>query len=94
MATYVQADRPLTVTTPLGRDDLLLVGFSGHEAVSEPFEFHLDLLAENTTTVPFEKLLGQKVTVHLTLLSGKTRHFSGICKRVSEGTRDPTFTAY
>src|SRR5262249_46087112 len=91
---YLQADRPLTVSTPLDPDDLLLVGFYGHEAISRLFEFHLDLLAENSTDVPFAKLLGKPVTVHLSLLHGSQRHFSWICKAISEGTRDATFTAY
>jgi len=90
----LQADRPLTVSTPLGPDDLLLVGFQGREAISQLFDFELDLLAENSTDVPFEKLLGNKVTVHLSLLDGGQRHFSGICKGISEGTRDATFTCY
>src|SRR3954454_9843058 len=29
MAVYLQADRPMTMTTPLGADDLLLAGFEG-----------------------------------------------------------------
>jgi type VI secretion system secreted protein VgrG len=94
MATYVQAERPLTVTTPLAKDALLLVGFTGQEAISQLFSFQLDLLAENKTPIAFDKLLGQKVTVNLTLPSGKKRAFSGICNRVSEGARDHTFTAY
>jgi type VI secretion system secreted protein VgrG len=91
---YVQADRPLTVTTPLAPDDLLLVGFRGREALSQLFDFELDLLAENATDIPFEKLLGKKVTVHLSLLDRGKRHFSGICIGMSEGTRDTTFTSY
>jgi type VI secretion system secreted protein VgrG len=95
-AGYKQAERPLTVTTPLGPDDLLLVGFTGVEGVSQLFTFHLDLLADNDTEIPFDKLLGQKVTVNL-LLPGpekKRRQFSGICKSVSQGARDKTFTGY
>jgi type VI secretion system secreted protein VgrG len=91
---YLQADRPLTVSTPLDPDDLLLVGFHGHEAISRLFEFHLDLLAENSTEVAFDELLGEAVTVHLSLLDGTERHFGGICKGISEGTRDLTFTSY
>ncbi len=94
MTTYVQANRPMSVTTPLGKDDLLLVGFRGNEAVSHLFEFQLELLAENATEIPFEKLLGQKLTVHLSLEDGKRRHFAGICNRVTQGTRDETFTSY
>ena len=94
MATYTQAVRPLRVTTPLGPDALLLVGLSGHEAISRLFQFRLDLLAENETAVPFEKLLGQKVTVELGIPDQDVRYFSGICSRVSQGGRDQTFTAY
>ena len=45
MDTYTQANRWLSITTPLGMDALLLVGVRGSEAVSELFRFHLDLLA-------------------------------------------------
>src|SRR5438552_856659 len=61
MATYVQADRPLTVTTPLGEDVLLLVGFTGQEGISQLFSFQLDLLAVNGTEVAFDKLLGRNM---------------------------------
>src|SRR3954469_21993575 len=94
MATYVQADRPITITTPLGKDDLLMVGFDGHEAISQLFEFQADMIAENATKIAFEKLLGQKVTIHLVLEDLTKRHVSGICKSISQGTRDNTFTAY
>jgi type VI secretion system secreted protein VgrG len=67
MSTYIQADRWMTVTTPLGLDDLLLVGFAGHEAISQLFSFQLDLVAENQTVIPFEQLLGQKMTINLSL---------------------------
>jgi type VI secretion system secreted protein VgrG len=94
MATSTQAHRLLQVATPLGADVLLLVGFSGKEALSWLFRFHLDLLAENKKEIAFDKLLGQKVLVSVMLPSGKQRFFGGICSRVSEGRRDPTFTHY
>jgi putative peptidoglycan lipid II flippase len=53
MATYLQSDRRLVIRTPLPEHTLLLAGFSGVEAMSEPFMFHLDLghkgLALSTT---------------------------------------------
>ena len=58
MPTYTQDGRPLSITTPLGKDVLLLVGINGAEAVSQLFHFRLDVLAENKTDVPFDKLLG------------------------------------
>jgi len=95
MATYTQAHRPLAVSTPLGEDVLLLVGFSGQEAVSQLFDFHLDLIAENRKDVAFDKLLGQKITIRLDLGSDyEPRYFNGICNRVSQGHRDNTFTQY
>jgi type VI secretion system secreted protein VgrG len=84
----------MEVTTPLGKDALLVVGFKGEEAISRLFNFELELLAENKTEVSFDKLLGRKITLRLALPNDKTRHFSGICNRVSQGERDATFTRY
>jgi type VI secretion system secreted protein VgrG len=99
MADYKQAGRPLTVDTPLGADKLFLRGFSGHEGISQLFGFELDLIAKNVTDVAFDKLLNQKVTVHLQLRDGSKRHFNGICVRVSQGEQDESdqadkFTSY
>ena len=92
MPKFTQADRPITVTTPLGPDVLLLNGFSGHEGISQLFRFELDLLAEFGNDVRFESLLGQKLTIHLTLPDKKKRHFNGVCIRVSEGEQDAAKT--
>lgn len=94
MATYKQAGRPVSVDTPLGRDVFLLAGFEGQEAISELFHFHLDLLAENSATVDFDKLLGQKITVEMELRRGKKRYFSGICSRLQQKERDTQFTTF
>src|SRR5947208_68771 len=96
MPTYTQDKRPLSVQTPLGKDVLLLVGMAGHEAISELFNFHLNLLAEDASKVKFDKLLGQKITVALKLPNEKERYFNGICNRVSQGGRSEgdVFTAY
>ena len=61
MAKYSQANRTLSVATPLGTDVLLLQQFRGEEAVSRLFQFELDLLAESTATVAFDSILGQSV---------------------------------
>ncbi len=94
MPTYTQADRHLTVTTPLGTDVLLLRGFSGSEGLSRLFHYELTTLAENGADVPFDSLLGAKLSAHLTLPEGQTRHFSGICSRISQATPDNDFTTY
>src|SRR5262249_30266021 len=74
--------------------DLLLRGFTGHEALSQLFSWRLYLMATHETVVPFERLLGQKVTTHLGLPDGRERDFSGLCSRITEGHRDATFTDY
>src|SRR5437868_4733587 len=97
---FTQASRPLAVRVKgLDPDALLLVGFSGEEAVSQLFRYRLDLLAENPARIPFEKLLGQSVTVELELPGSARprqdkRFFNGICQRVSQGERDVTFTHF
>ncbi len=95
MPTYTQDGRPLSITTPLGKDVLLLAGLSGSEAVSRLFHFRLAALAENKTDIAFDKLLGQKVSAALTLPDGKTqRYFTGLVRRVAQGERDNVFTSY
>jgi type VI secretion system secreted protein VgrG len=96
MATYKQANRPISVKTPLGEDVLLLVGITGNEGISELFSFELDLLAEDSSKVKFDKLLGQPITVTLNLPGEEEeeRYFNGVCRWVSEGARGDTFTSY
>src|SRR5690349_11645468 len=94
MAVSSPTQRPLTVSTPLGTDDLLLVGFSGHEGLSQLFHFHLDLIAKTPTSVPFDKLLGQPIGVKLQLAGGKPRFFHGMCSRVSQGESDELYTDF
>src|SRR5262249_28868732 len=65
------------------------------ESLSRLFTFHLDLAAENQKVIPFEKLLGESVTVELKAPGSTTpRYFTGICCRFSQGERDNEFTTY
>jgi len=101
MSEYKQGNRQMVVSTPLGPDKLLLVGFEGSEQISGLFTFRLDLLAANSTKIEFDKLLGEKVVVGIKVMDEnsdssepKYRHFGGICRRFSQGNRDDTFTSY
>lgn len=94
MAGYKQADRPLTLTTPLGPDRLLLIGLRGREAFSQLYSFELELIAENEASIPFDQLLGKKITAHVRSTQGGERHFHGICSRFEQGGRDNHFTSY
>ncbi len=90
---FVQAERPMRLTTPLGPDVLVLVGFEGHEAISQLFRYQLDLVSTENC-VPFEKLLGQEVSVEWEIREGEKRHFSGIVSRFSQGERSFTLTRH
>src|SRR5262245_56543338 len=96
METCTQVHRPLAVLTPLPPDTLLLVGFSGHEGLSQLFRFQLDLIAENhrIKDIAFDKLLAQPITVRLDLPDDEERYFNGICSRFIQGETDESFTSY
>ncbi|HEX5271691.1 MAG TPA: type VI secretion system tip protein TssI/VgrG [Gemmataceae bacterium] len=94
MTTFATTNRLWSVATPLPSDTLVLVGFRGSEGLSQLFRFQLDLVAQNSKDVPFDKLLGQKVVVSLALSNNKKRYFSGICSRLTQAGRDTSFTAY
>jgi len=94
VSKYVQQQRLLQINTPLGPDALLLKSFSGSESISHLFRFQLDLMAEREQAVTFDELLGQKITVRLTLPDEQERYFNGIVSSLSEGGRDEIFTSY
>jgi type VI secretion system secreted protein VgrG len=102
-AEYKQGTRPMAVSTPLGPDKLLLVGFEGTEQISGLFSFRLDLLAANSNSkdIKFDALLGQELVVEMRIQNEdpqssepKCRYFRGICRRFEQGNRDDDFTSY
>src|SRR5690242_6276920 len=97
MSASTQTKRPLTIDTPPGVDKLFVRGIRGREGISQLHRYELELIADNKRVVPFDKLLGQKVTAHIDLAKSGKRHFSGFCVRMIQGFRDPrdkTFTEY
>lgn len=94
MAEFTQADRPISIETPLGQDVVLLAGFQGHEAISDLFRFQVELLAARETSIAFDAVLGQPVVIRLALAGGGERFFHGIVSRFSAGRRDDTFAHY
>jgi type VI secretion system secreted protein VgrG len=90
MPKYSQGDRALAITTPLGTDVLLVTGLQGHEAISQLFNFKLDLLAEAGREIPFDAVLGRNVTVELRR-AGERRYFNGLVSRFGQGRRDDAF---
>ena len=89
MPSYTQANRPIKVTTPLGADKLLLVGYSGEERVSGLFHFELDLLGLADSPVAFDQLLGQDVTITHALPDGSSRYINGMVRRLTQSGQTP-----
>lgn len=89
---YSQDGRQMAIETPLGKDVLLLRGFSGEEGVSRLFRFELDLLATRSS-IAFQDIVGKRATVRTSLADGQ-RYFNGIISSFSQGGTDATFTRY
>lgn len=85
MAKFAQGDRALSISTPLGQDVLLLRELNGVEGISRLFEFQLDVTTASYEKVPFEDLLGQRISARIEAPDEKPVYFSGMVKRVSQG---------
>jgi type VI secretion system secreted protein VgrG len=100
---YTQANRLIQIGTGLSDlgypdESLLLAGFSGHEAMSRLFSFHLDLLQEKTVEgykgVSFKDIIGKNVTINVSLPGGTPRYFNGLVSRFALSGEDATFLHY
>jgi type VI secretion system secreted protein VgrG len=76
-AAYTQANRPLQITTTLGADVLMLANVSGREAMSELFEYRVQLYSENGAIVP-KNVLTTSATVSVQLRTAAPRYINGI----------------
>lgn len=76
------ATRSARVESPLGEGSLLFLSMTAREALGRPFSYTIDVLAEDDS-LDFSSLLGQVMTVELTLPSSATREFSGHCTEVA-----------
>ena len=77
MPIYSQEGRLISLTSPLGDNKLLLTGFTGHEAISRLFSFHLTTLSEDDA-IDFTQIVGQSVTINLTLADDSQRYVNGL----------------
>jgi type VI secretion system secreted protein VgrG len=92
-AQFTQANRLIAIDTPLGEDVLLLQGFTGHEGLSRLFSFDLDLLSANNS-ISFDDIVGQNVTISVTLADQSERYFNGFVSRFAQSGADARFTHY
>ena len=84
MPDLSQDERFVAVHTPLGKDIFLVAGFEGSEALSDLYEFNVDLISE-THDIPFERIIGEKAALSVMLQDGSERYFHGIVSEFSQG---------
>ncbi len=90
---FIQANAFLTVTTPLGANQLLLDAFEGTEAISQPFRFSLSMRSMSSS-LDAAAVVGAVATVKLKLGSGPARFISGIVSRFVHSGGDREFSVY
>ncbi|HET9954423.1 MAG TPA: type VI secretion system tip protein TssI/VgrG [Polyangiaceae bacterium] len=65
------------VSSVLGEGELLLLSMRGAEALGKPFQYVVELLSESSQ-LDFGSLLGQPMTISLTLADQSQREFNGL----------------
>ncbi len=75
-----QAGRPLTASTPLGKDVLVPDQLVGFEELSHPYVFTVEFSSAEPAISPAE-LLGKPIGLEVQRLEGGTRHFHGLVRR-------------
>jgi type VI secretion system secreted protein VgrG len=91
---FTQDNVYLSVTTPLGRDVLLLHGFQGEEALSRPFHFTLELRSDRRD-VDFSQVVGRDAAISLVLPPGDNeRYLHGVVTRFVQAGTFADFTQY
>jgi type VI secretion system secreted protein VgrG len=89
----LQQDRLVSISTPLGKDVLLVESLEGTEAVSALFRFQLVLVSEKRD-IALSALVGQRVTLDLELPGKKHRFVNGFVSRFSQGDVDSRVSHY
>ena len=93
---YTQDRRFLKLTTPLGKDVLLIESFTVSERLSDNFVIEIEALAQADKTIEPAKLLGQVVTIEVSLSpeTDEARYFSGIVREFQIGSESDRFRGY
>jgi type VI secretion system secreted protein VgrG len=90
---WTQDDTYLSISTPLGKDKLLLRGFAGEERISELFHFSLRMQSE-TFDLDFTQIVGKSATITIVLTDGSNRYINGIVSRFVQAGADQRFASY
>jgi type VI secretion system secreted protein VgrG len=84
MPTFTQRNRLISIETPLGPDDLGLVGFTGSEELGRLFQYNVEMVSDNLK-ISFDDLIGQKASIRLETTKGQQpRYFHGYISRMTQ----------
>jgi type VI secretion system secreted protein VgrG len=87
---YTQDARFLSLTTPLGKDALLINSFTASEKISDLFRIEVEALFKGATDL--KSLLGQSITVGIRLKpGGEERYLHGMVAQVEIGNETERF---
>ena len=90
-----QDNRPIRIVIgTIPTDTYVLTAFRGREAISELFEFDLEIAAEETAPLDFDKVLGQPVKVECQMAGGNVRQIHGIVNRFTQVGKTDRFIVY
>lgn len=90
---YTQDSHYLSISTPLGKDKLLLRGLRGEERLSGLFHFTLEMQSEDKS-LDFSRIVGKSATVTILLADGTCRYVDGIVGRFVQAGGDARFYTY
>ena len=90
---YTQDNTYLSISTPLGKDKLLLRSFQGEEPISGLFYFRLNMQSE-TKDLDFTAIVGKSATISVLLADGSKRYINGIVSHFVQAGADQYFASY
>ena len=88
-----QANRTVSVTTPLGEDVLLFKSLSFTEPLGRLFQGELELVSESQN-IDFSAIVGQNITVALAKADGTPRYFNAYVSRFAQASNVGLLTRY
>ena len=89
-----QDNRPIAITTPFGKDKLLLRSFTYAEALNGDFQIDAALVATDQTLV-YDTIVGQPVSIRMTLDKGSApRRFHGVVASFQQQGRESNLAHY
>ena len=87
-----QSERLVAVSGPLKKDSLLFHHMTAKEELGRLFRFDLELLSDEW--IKFEDVVGQSLTVEMTLPSDQTRYFNGYVTEFADAGTAGRFVRY